>query len=163
MWVRYPTVHDPKEYIRETVRSTGKWYYGQYTDWAKSRFDTVLLRYGGDDEGGTMSNRHIARVLLIFSARSYWSDELFKLAFVQMFSMSPQADRWSGMFKVKKQDVFEVVEIDIIERGVHLIPCFTGLDLKMANQRSDPAVDVYTDFWLNNQIDMHMYNTIYGD
>ena len=64
--VRYPTVHDPNEYIRETVHSTDKWYYGQYTDWAKSRFDTVLLRYGGDDEGGTMSNRRIARILLIF-------------------------------------------------------------------------------------------------
>ena len=110
-----------------------------------------------------MSNRRIARVLLIFSAMSYWNEERFKLAFVQMFSTSPQVDRWSGMFKVKKQDLFEVVEIDTIERGVHLIPCFTGLDLKMANRRSDPALDVYTDFWLNNQIDMHMYNTIYGE
>ena len=110
-----------------------------------------------------MSNRRIACVLLIFSVRSYWSDELFKLAFVQLFSTSPQADRWSGMFKVKKQNMFEVVEIDTIERGVHLIPCFTGLDLKMANWRSNPALDVYTDFWLNNQINMHMYNTIYRE
>jgi len=110
-----------------------------------------------------MSNRHIAHILLIFSVRSYWSNELFKLAFVQLFSTSPPVDRWSEMFKVKKQNMFEVVEIDTIERGVHLIPCFTGLDLKMANRRSDPALDMYTDFWLNNQIDMHICNTIYRE
>ena len=66
-----------------------------------------------------------------------------------------------GIYKIRKEDKYEVVEIDTIERGVHLIPCFMGYEAKMANRFSRPALDVYKDYWINNQIDLHVYNTIY--
>jgi hypothetical protein len=43
-----------------------------------------------------------------------------------MFGISPtaDADANSGMYKIKKLDIHGVIEIDTIERAVHLIPCF---------------------------------------
>ena len=74
-------------------------------------------------------------------------------------------DKVFGMFRVKKitgREGFEVVEIDTIEKGAHLILCVKGLDTQMADGRSTPALDAYNEFWFNNQINEHMYNTIYG-
>ena len=65
------------------------------------------------------------------------------------------------MYKVRKEAKFDVIEIDTIERGVHLIPVFAGFDTKMANGITAPALDLYTDFWINNHVDLHMYNTVY--
>jgi len=42
----------------------------------------------------------------------------------RMFGISPTADANSGMYKIKKLDIHGVIEIDTIERAVHLIPCF---------------------------------------
>jgi len=52
------------------------------------------------------------------------SDEQLNLAFIQLFRTVEPADHWTGMFKVKTLEKDEVVEVDSIERGVHLIPCF---------------------------------------
>ena len=85
---------------------------------------------------------------------------MYKLAYVQLFQVVLQ-DEPSGMYKVRKEARFDVIEIDTIERGVHLIPVFVGFDTKMANGTTAPALDLYSDFWINNHVDLHMYNTIY--
>ena len=82
------------------------------------------------------------------------------LAYVQWFK-TLNCDKHSGMFRLKKMNSFDVVDIDTVERGAHLIPCFTGLETEMANSDSPPALDVYNEFWFNNQVDNHAYNTIY--
>ena len=62
----YPTVHDREVMIKEVIRSTQSWSYGQNTDWKKSRFDTVLIRYQAIEGGHQMASRWVARVLLFF-------------------------------------------------------------------------------------------------
>jgi hypothetical protein len=165
MSLTYPTVHDPSQLIREVLRSTRAWLYGQNKDWKKPRRDTALFRYGHEEaDQSTMANRRVGRVLLLFKVCEPWGTEDLSLAYVQWFQ-TVAFDKVSGMFRVKKmtgRDGFEVVEIDTIERGAHLIPCFKGLDTQMADGRSTPALDTYNEFWFNNQIDEHAYNTIYG-
>jgi len=67
------------------------------------------------------------------------------------------------MYKVKKAQWFDVVEIDTIERGVHLIPCYGGslVATCMTTATSLPALEVHDEFFINNQIDLSMYNIIY--
>jgi len=159
----YPTVHDPQSLITEALHSTQSWNYGQNHEWKKPRRDTGLFRYDRDNnDKSTMGSRRVGRLLLLFKTedpRSGAMEEL-SLAYVQWFK-TLNLDKYTGMYRVRKTDNFEVVEIDTVERGVHLIPCFTGLATEMASSSSLPTLDVYTDFWLNNQIDNHMYNTIY--
>jgi Plavaka transposase len=159
----YPTVHDPTIPIVEHLHSTDKYKYSQNEHWIKPRRDTALIRYGPAADGGdTMHNRRVARILLLFNMDDL-SGVPCELAFVQWFKTARDADRATGMFKVSKTDTFEVVELDSIERSVHLIPCFeSAMNTQMASWNSAPALDVYSHFWLNNQIDIHMYNTIWA-
>jgi hypothetical protein len=84
------------------------------------------------------------------------------VAFVQLFRTNPLPDKCTGMFRVRKLEEFSVVEIVTMERGVHLIPDYgRTMATELATVRSPMALDVYTDFWLNNHIDPHMYNTIF--
>ena len=123
----------------------------------------VLLKYNEQKRDYTIVNRQVAQVLLFFSMESPIVNEgTLHLAFVQLFQTAGPINRNSGMYKVRKlNSQFEVVEVETIERGVHLIPCYIEVETKMANGGSPVAIDSLTDFWLNNHIDLHMYNTIY--
>ena len=68
-------------------------------------------------------------------------------------------DHWTGMFKVKTLEKYEVVEVDSIERGVHLIPCFVGHETEMASANTVSALDNYDEFWINNYSDSHTCTT----
>ena len=87
--------------------------------------------------------------------------EGLNLAFIQLFRTVEPADHWTGMFKVKKLPNYEVVGVDSIERGVHLIPCFIGHETEIASANTLLSLDKYDEFWINNYSDSHMYNTIY--
>jgi hypothetical protein len=149
MSLTYPTVHDPNQYISEVLRSTKDWLYAQNKDWKKPRRDTALFRYGQEEVGqSTMANRRVGRVLLMFKVCEPWGEQDLSLAYVQWFQ-TVDFDKVSGMFRVKKmtgRDGFDVVEIETIERGAHLIPCFKGLNTQMADRRSTPALDLYNEF-----------------
>ena len=161
--VLYPTVHDPRKRISEIIRSTEKHYYGKDREWQKSRYDTVLIRYESTEGVHSMSNRRVARILLLFSFECPITEETLKFAFVQLLALVGGSwDPESEMFKVRK-DKYAVIEVGTIERGVHLIPCFKGFDTKMASRTSEPSLDIYTEFWMNNYSDEHMYNTIYAN
>ena len=161
--VKYPEVHDRKTMITEHILVTSSHAYGQDKAWTKPRFDTVLVRYDSQEGDDQMANRRVARILLLFSIQDLESAEnRLSLAYVQLFRTVRPADKASGMFKVVK-DRFEVIPIDTIERGVHLVPHFNGFGTKGATSKSEPGLEVYKEFWINNYVDMHMYNTIYSE
>ena len=122
----------------------------------------VLVRYDAGEEIDEMSNRRVARLHLLFSIPDTESDSGRKidLAFVQLFRTIRPPDPISGQYKVVK-DRFDVIDMDTIERGVHLIPCFKGFESSMATANSAPALDVYREFFINNHVDIHIYNTVY--
>jgi Plavaka transposase len=164
--VRYPTVHDPYDAIDEEIYSVDRYTYYQDEHWTKPRYDTVLIRYsnddGSEDGGHTMRNRRVGRVCLFFKLETPFRTTPYCLAFVQMFSCGSAPDRSCGMYKVKKLEKYEVIEVETIERGVHLIPSFgASLSTDMADGGSPPALDLYETFWLNNQVDLHIFNTVW--
>ena len=121
----------------------------------------VLIRYDHDEGEHSMVNHKVARIHLLFTTVDSESDEQLNLAFIQLFRTVEPTDHWTGMFKVKTLEKYEVVEVDSIERGVHLIPCFIGHETEMASANTVSALDNYDEFWINNYSDSHMYNTIY--
>ena len=160
--MRYPAVHDSTKAIQEYARLTESYLYMRNKNWAKSRYDTVLIRYEQSEGDHTMANRRVARLLLLFSTECPVTATTIELAYVQLFRLvGTGPDPCSDMFKVRK-DKYAVIEIDTIERGCHLIPSYSGFATPMASGRSLPSLDAYEDFSLNNYIDEHMYNTIYN-
>ena len=121
----------------------------------------MLLRYSNPNgSGNQMENRRVARLLLLFSILDRNSETELQLAYVQLFRTQSAVDAATGMFKVVK-DRCEVIEIDTIERGIHLVPCFKGFITEMATGISPPVLDTYDTFYVNNYIDLHIYNTVY--
>lgn len=161
--LRYPTVHDPFNALTEYVYCTPSYTYHQNRDWTKSRFDTVIIRYGPEVDGlHSMANRRVARVLLLFKLVDQGNLPPYELAYVQLFTCSHRPDKNCGMYRLKKTEQYEVVELDTFERGVHLIPIFgKAIDTPMATSESAPALDSWNEFWLNNQTDLHVFNSIY--
>jgi Plavaka transposase len=165
--MQYPAVHDSTEIITEIVRSTEKHEYGKNKSNTASRYDTVLIRWREQQDGDhSMSNRKIGRVLLLFST---WWEKMRKeihLAYVELFKLATNGwDPKTQTFKVRKTGDCEVIEVESIERGVHLVPCFKGFETQMAAGTREfvSSLDEYKDFWINNWIDRHMYNTIYAE
>jgi hypothetical protein len=86
------------------------------------------------------------------------------LAYVEWFRLVGNGwDKKTEMFKVRKTESFGVIDICSIERGAHLVPCFKGFETQKIAEGVQPSLDAYKDFWLNNCIDGHMYDTIYGN
>ena len=106
-----------------------------------------------------MKNKKVARLLLLFSLTTQ-TIERHDLALVQLFGMSSSVDVNCTMYKVKKTTTYEVIEIATIEQGVHLIPVYHN-KTDMATANSTPALDMYSEFWLNNQVNLHKFNSIY--
>ena len=66
------------------------------------------------------------------------------------------------MYQVKKSAKYEAIEVNTVERSIHLIPKYgTRVDTKMADGNSKPALDIWDEFWINNHSDPHIYNLIY--
>jgi len=163
--VNFPTVHDPRIPLKEILHSVPVWHYNQDRHWVKPRYDTAMIRYSNDtDDFGTMANRRIGRILLFFQYhdQSTTPQVLYNLAFGQMFSRPNQPDKHCGMYKLKKTENYEVFEIDTIEGGVHLIPVYgNAMDTKMASSETDPALDRYDYFYLNNHVNINAFNNIF--
>ena len=163
--IQHPTVHDPRRAINATAWCVNKYQYFQDKSWTKPRHDTVLVRWGKDPNvngHGEMRNRRVALVRVFFCLMSEYRDVPYQVALVQWFGCSAEPDAACGMFKLKKKEEYAVIEIDTFERPVHLIPAFgKGLSTAMATCESTPALDIYDVFWLNNQSDLHIFNTIY--
>lgn len=123
------------------------------------------------DDMSIMHHRRVARVLYFFSVENdnmndslddTHGTKIHQLTFVQMYEIVETiVDSLTGMYRVKKMQHFEIVEIDNIECEMHLIPYYKNTQIWMANESSQPTLNEYEKFWVNNQIDMHIYNSIY--
>ena len=148
--------------IQECMHSDPVWTYYQDKDWIKPQRDTVLLRYTNEEtDDSVMKNKKVGRLLLLFSLVTSIENKTQDLEFVEMFGISPNVDGNCSMYKVKKTRTYEVVEIETIEQGVHLIPVYQGTQTAMATPDSELTLDAYSEFWLNNHINLHQYNSIY--
>ena len=135
-----------------------------------------------------MSYRKMIQILLFFKYQID-NDELI-LIFVSYFSLKYRADINSGLYLIDRIIRFEIIDINAIERTVHLIPKFgseigsaikvrqeieamktnwklrqlTGEILDEAEQivqaRRRSTLSFYNDFWLNSWIDRDLYRKI---
>jgi hypothetical protein len=143
-------------------RSLVIWIYIDFAEHIKIIIIHTHTRLGPHKrEDRVLYNKWVARLLLLFSLVTPSDGQNQELAFVQMFGISTEVDHDCGMYRVKKTTTFEVVEIATIEQGVHLIPMYQGTKNQMASSISAPALDMYSEFWLNNQVNLHKYNGIY--
>ena len=94
-----------------------------------------------------MDHRRVAKVLLFFSMVDA-QERMHNLTYVQMFkTVSSEPESITGMYRIKLMRQYEVIEIDTIEREVHLIPCFRKeFETIMTDEKSLPALQVYNEF-----------------
>jgi hypothetical protein len=100
---------------------------------SKHRHYTVLIKCSGGGGRGnhTMSYRKMIQILLFFKYQMD-NDELTS-AFVSCFSLKRRADINSGLYLIGRTTRFEIIDINAIERTVHLIPKF-GSEVGSANK-----------------------------
>jgi hypothetical protein len=131
--------------------------------WIEKRHDTILVNYNRDNNaaarGNTMAGRRIARLWCLFKVDILGG---LSLALVQWFKCSKNPENDTGMFIVTKKDEYEVIELDTIERGVHLIPHFGPIGSTPAPIPGQPhGLDAFDKFVINNHLDLEIYNMIY--
>jgi Plavaka transposase len=157
--LQYPEVHDTSVCITEIIRSNPS--YGK-SEQKAPRYDTVLVRWTKEEGAHCMSNRRIGRVLLLFSTVCNVTGKKIEMAYVEWMTLASNTwDKKTEMFRVKKSGEYAVIGVGSIERGVHLVPVFQGFRTAMA-ETEQPSLEVYRDFFINNWIDGHMYNTIFA-
>ena len=82
----------------------------------------------------TMARRKVYQLLMLFQCESITLEGSSigvgmgreGLALVQEFSIGPKCDANTGMYSLTRTEKVEVISIESIERGVHLIPKFGG-------------------------------------
>lgn len=83
---------------------------------------------------------------------------------VQLFSTQAR-DKYTSLFVLEATDKFVVIDVNQIERGVHLMPkygsSFSATAASREIGKNGDAFKYFKTFWLNSFIDIHMYNTIY--
>jgi len=158
-----------------------------------TRRDCVLITWGKSSRGQmtSMSERRVGQVLALFKSRQWMDGSDMKLAYISLFETMKGPDPNSGLYLLRRTKKMAVIDIEDIERGVHLIPKFghqvgategvkrtvdveqmrVGMEADVGNARwGDSAVTVtswlnviphYEEFWLNIWIDNHLYKTIW--
>jgi len=156
---------------------------------SQSRRDCVLV-YDGHKSvrtASTMARRKVYQLLMLFQCESITLEGSSigvgmgreGLALVQEFSVGPKCDANTGMYSLARTEKVEVISIESIERGVHLIPKFGGLlhtltrikrvqrdtrdseTGKIMKQSDINAFHHYERFFLNSWSDPHIYNFIW--
>jgi Plavaka transposase len=136
------------------------------------RRDCVLVKCSDSGksrarERNSMTNRKVARVRFFFKFKEdlkrNWAPGY---AYIQWFSTMGPVDPRSGMYTVKCTNKFEVIDVNRIEYGVHLIPKF-GNTLS-ASSKDVPigpfgpqVFDHFEEFFLNTWIDIYQYNDVF--
>ena len=153
------------DFDEHTVRCTDQWAYQQNSKKVAPRKDTVLVlnQHDPNDEDwedeGTMANRKVARIHCLFRLNVY-PDR--KFAYVQWFTCSNIPEVHSGMFVVSKSQRYEVIQLNCIERGIHLIPQFPrNIGATKRLPAGQTALDYYNTFVINNHIDLELFNSIF--
>jgi hypothetical protein len=148
---------------RERIRSNRQWK-------GKPRYDTVFVNVGDDDNGSedgepTMHGMLIARVLLFFSFNDPVLQKEIPCALVNWFvPLSAERDKTTGMWECRMETngarpVLEVIHLDSIVRGVHLLPHFGCGFLPEAFDYT-VALDSFRTYFVNHFVDYHVHELL---
>lgn len=137
----------------ERIRSTPRWQKGS------ARYDTVFLENDPDIPG--MGGLHVARVFLFFSF--IYDNIKYPCVLIQWFTtISDGPNKDTGMwivqpdFNADGQRGLEVVHIDCILHGAHLIPVYGPDPLPTEIDYSD-TLDNFRAYYVNKYIDHHTF------
>ena len=139
---------------RERIRSTPLFH-------GHERRDTVFVVL--DESKGGMEGMEIGRVLLFFSFR--YRRESFLCVLINWFIYDEEPDRDTGMWTVQLerdrqgQPTVEVIDIDTIARGAHLLPVYGSSRVPDDFSHHD-ALDSYNSFFVNHFIDHYAHEFI---
>ena len=139
---------------REHILSNMKWK-------GKPRYDTVFVY----DDGDVMNGMLIARVLLFFSFQDPILCEVIPCALVNWFvPISDQCDKVMGTWEVKLEmagvrPTLEVIHLDSIVRGAHLLPAY-GRGFLPEDFDFRDALEAFQSYFVNNLIDYHAHELL---
>lgn len=139
---------------RELIRSSPSFY-------GHERRDTVFVVL--DDSKDGMEGMEIGRVLLFFSFHYHRKD--FSCALINWFVHDTEPDPDTGMWTVqlecdrRGEPTVEVINIDSIARGAHLLPVF-GSSRVPDDFSYHESLDRFNSFFVNQFIDQHAHEFI---
>ncbi|KIL55144.1 hypothetical protein M378DRAFT_91349, partial [Amanita muscaria Koide BX008] len=143
---------------RERIHSTPFWKKSE-----KPRRDCILVTQDPDAKG--MAGMEVARAILFFSF-TLAKHRYFPCVLVEWFTTRRRPCPKTGMSIVDRDcgrdgsRTLEVIHIDAVIRGVHLIPVygdgFIPLDIKFTN-----SLDRYDTFYVNRYADHHSHEIIF--
>jgi hypothetical protein len=139
---------------RECIRSTPLFHGHEHRD-------TVFVVL--DELKCGMEGMEIGRILLFFSF--HYRREKFSCALINWFIHDEEPDRDTGMWTVqlerdrRGQPTIEVIDIDTIARGAHLLPVYGSSRVPDDFSHHD-ALDSYNSFFVNHFIDHHAHEFI---
>ena len=139
---------------RERIRSTPSFY-------GHERRDTVFVVL--DESTNGMEGMEIGCVLLFFSFM--YRGKSFSCALINWFVHDNEPDRDTGMWTVQLerdrqgQPTVEVIDIDAIARGAHLLPVYGSSRVPDDFSHHD-ALDSFNSFFVNHFIDHHAHEFI---
>ena len=126
-------------------------------------FDTVLVTVSEDEsEEGTIHGMLVARILLFFSFHDPRLHQEFPCALVHWFlPASSEPDPVTGMWVVKQEVVagkptLEVIHLDAVVRGAHLLPRYGSGFLPEDFSHID-ALDSFKSYFVNHFVDYHVH------
>lgn len=125
------------------------------------RRDTVFVVLDESQVG--MKGMEIGRVLLFFSF--HYHRQTFSCALINWFIHDEEPDRDTGMWTVqlernqRGQPTVEVIDVDAIARGAHLLPVYGSSRLPDDFSHHN-ALDSFNSFFVNHFIDHHAHEFI---
>ncbi|KAG7085821.1 hypothetical protein E1B28_003359 [Marasmius oreades] len=127
-----------------------------------ARRDTALVVLDDDKPG--LQGMWVARVLLLFSF--YFREEHYPCALVNWFEpYGDEPDDETGMWRVvpekdeRGRRTIEVIHLDAIARGVHLLPSYGASPLP-ENIHYSSSLDAFQSFFVNKFADHHLFEFI---
>ena len=123
--------------------------------------DTVLVSV--DDSQCRMHGMLVAHVLLLFSFHDVYLDKDVPCALVNWFipDSGDEPDEVTGMWVVKPEcegniQMLEVIHLDTIARGAHLLPMY-GSGYLPKDFHYSVSLDVFKSYFVNHYIDHHAH------
>jgi len=144
---------------RERIRSNPSWKNG------RPRHDTVFVVLDESQTG--MHGMLVARVLLLFSYYDAYLNENVPCALVNWFVLDgDEPDEATGMWVVRpeyegRERTLEVIHLDSIARGAHLLPVY-GSGFLPEDFQYEVSLDVFNSYFVNHYIDHHAHEFLSG-
>ena len=143
--------------LQERIRSNRTWSGGPH-------FDTVFVVL--DDSKPGMKGMLIARVLLFFSFLDPYLKEEVSCALVNWYThVNIKPDRSTGMWVMEPeydqsgQCTIEVIHLDTVLRGAHLLPHYGSGVLPEDFSYTD-ALDAFDSYYVNHYVDHHTHELL---